>query len=174
VAVADRTWKSRTRAAGLRIGKGATALAVLAQIAPFVLAFAVYLGAFLIMRPATTGDEPHYLLAAESLAYDGDLDLRNDYASRERTLRVVNVYPLDYNLEAAKYTSSGKLRPVHGVGLPAMLAPAVALGGLTGARIALIFVAALLADQLYRLLRDLRLPPIPRICAWAAAAFALD
>jgi hypothetical protein len=146
---------------------------VLAQLAPFVLAFAAYLAVFLVMRPATTGDEPHYLLAAESIAYDGDVDLTNDYASRDRTLRVVNVFPLDHSLQAADYTGSGQLRPAHGVGLSAVLAPFVALGGLTGARIAMVLIAALLADQLYRLLRDLGLPRRYRFLAWFAAVFCM-
>jgi hypothetical protein len=146
---------------------------VLAELAPFVLAFAAYLAVFLVMRPATTGDEPHYLLTAESIAYDGDVDLTNDYASRTRTLRVVDVFPLDTNLEAADFTGSGKLRPLHGVGLSAYLAPFVALGGLTGARIGMLLIAALLADQLYRLLRDLGFPRLYRNLAWFATAFCL-
>ena len=64
---------------------------LLGQLAPFALALAVLGTAYLVMRPDTAGDEPHYLLAAESIAFDGDLDLTNDYASRERTLSVVNV-----------------------------------------------------------------------------------
>jgi hypothetical protein len=143
------------------------------QLAPFVLAFAVYLGAFLAMRPDTAGDEPHYLLVAESIAYDGDVDLVNDYASRERTLRVVNGFPLDPAPHAADYSGTGQLRPVHGVGLSALLAPAVAVGGLTGARIAMVLVAALLAEQLFRLLRDLRFRRRYRYPAWVAAVFCL-
>jgi hypothetical protein len=143
------------------------------QVAPFLLAFAVFLGAFLYIRPETAGDEPHYLLAAESLAYDRDIDLRNDYASRDRTLRVVNIFPLDYYNQAATFGKSPQLRPVHPIGLSILLAPAVALGGLTGARIAMVLIAALLADQLYRLLRDLRLRQPYRTAAWLAAMFCL-
>jgi hypothetical protein len=32
-----------------------------------------------------SGDEPHYLLATESLAHDGDLDVTDEYAAREYT-----------------------------------------------------------------------------------------
>ena len=144
---------------------------LLAGLIPFAAAFAVYLFVFLEMRPDTTGDEPHYLITAESIAYDLDVDLRNDYASRERVLRVVNIFPLDRH--AAVYKKSGELRPYRGVGLPAVLAPAVALGGLTGARLVMVLIAALLADQLYRLLRDLRLRRRYRVLAWAAAVFCL-
>ena len=144
---------------------------LVAGLIPFAAAFAVYLFVFLEIRPDTTGDEPHYLITAESIAYDLDVDLRNDYASGERVLRVVNVFPL--GPDAFVYKESGELRPFRGVGLPAVLAPAVALGGLTGARLVMVLIAALLADQLYRLLRDLRLRRRYRVLAWAAAVFCL-
>lgn len=169
----EQTLGSRSPAAVPRRVGRLSLWGVLAQLAPFTLAFAVYLGVFLVMRPASTGDEPHYLLAAESIAYDGDVNLTNDYASRTRTLRVVNVFPLDPANEAVDFKGSGQLRPVHGVGISAFLAAPVALGGLTGARIAMVLVAALLADQLYRLLRDLRLRRRYRGLAWAAAVFCL-
>ena len=165
--------RPRRAAKRWRIGERHWSWSVATQLAPFVLAFAVYLAAFLAMRPETAGDEPHYLLVAESIAYDGDVDLRNDYASRERTLRVVNVFPLDPAPHAAHYGDSNELRPVHGVGLSALLAPAVAVGGLTGARIAMVLVAALLADQLFRLLRGLRFRRRYRYAAWVAAVFCL-
>ena len=144
---------------------------LVAGLIPFAVAFAVYLFVFLEIRPDTTGDEPHYLITAESIAYDLDVDLRNDYASAERVLRVVNVFPL--GPDAFVYKESGELRPFRGVGLPAVLAPAVRIGGLTGARLMMVLIAALLADQLYRLLRDLRLRWRYRVLAWAAAVFCL-
>jgi hypothetical protein len=139
---------------------------------PFTLAFAVYLLVFLEMRPlGATGDEPHYLVVADSIAYDGDVDLRNNYANEERVLRIVNVFPLGPH--ASVYKSSGELRTFRGLGLPAMVAPGLRLGGLTGARLVLILIAALMADQLFRLLRDLRLRRRYRLPAWAAAVFCL-
>jgi hypothetical protein len=137
---------------------------------PFAVAFAVYLVVFLESRPDATGDEPHYFITAQSIAYDFDLDLTNDY-SAERVRRVTNVFPLDAH--AFVFKESGELRPFRGVGLPALLAPAVGLGGLTGARLVMVLIAALLADQLYRLLRDLRLRRPYRVLAWGAALFCL-
>jgi hypothetical protein len=164
--VEHRLPRAAAREQGLR-GR-ASPWALLLHLAPFALALATLLAAFLVMRPETAGDEPHYLLAAESIAFDGDLDLTNDYASRERTLRVVNVFPLSPLPHAADYDGSGRLRPLHGVGLSALLAPAVGLGGLTGARLLMLLIAALLADQLFRLLRDLQLKRPYRIAAWVA------
>jgi hypothetical protein len=146
---------------------------VLGWLAPLVVAFATYLIVYEATTPPTTGDEPHYLLVAESIAFDGDVDLRNDYASRERTLRVVNMFPLGYPAQAAVYKESGELRPLHGVGLSVLLAPAVGLGGLTGARIAMVLIAALLAHQLYFLLADLGLRRRYRIGAWIAVVFCM-
>ena len=107
------------------------------------------------------------------MPYDRDLDLTNDYASPDRTLRVVNVFPLDKTNQAAAFGKAPQLRPVHPIGISIFLAPAVALGGVTGARIAMVLIAALLADQLYRLLRDLRLRQPYRTAAWLAAMFCL-
>ena len=145
---------------------------LLTGLIPFAVAFAVYLLVFVEMRPlGATGDEPHYLIAAESIAYDLDFDLTNDYASRERVLRVVNVFPLGPH--AAVYKDSGELRPYRGVGLPALLALGVGLGGLTGARLVMVLIAALFADQLYRLLRDLRFRRLYRNLAWVSVVFCM-
>jgi hypothetical protein len=164
---------SRPAARMGRIAERVSFWGVISQLAPFVLALTAYLVVFLVMHPDTTGDEPHYLLVAESIAYDGDVDLTNDYASRERTLRVVNAFPLDQYHQAVDYRGSGQLRPVHGAGLGALLAPAVALGGLTGARIAMVVIAALLADQLFRLLRQLGFRRRYRVLAWSAVVFCM-
>jgi hypothetical protein len=154
-------------------GKGVTSSGVIALLAPFALALAAYLAVFLFTRPDTTGDEPHYLLVAESIAYDRDVVLTKDYASPDRISRIFPSWPLDPHLHAADYTGSGELRSLRGVGLPALLAPAVVLGGVTGARLVMVLVAALLADQLYRLLRALGFRRRYRALAWAAAVFCL-
>jgi hypothetical protein len=142
-----------------------------AGLIPFAIALTVYLFVFFETKPGATGDEPHYLITAESIAFDLDVDLTNDYASEERVLRMVNVFPLGPH--AFVYKESGELRPFRGVGLPAVLAPGAALGGLTGARLVMVLIAALLADQLWRLLRDLRLRRLYRGLAWGAAVFCL-
>ena len=155
--------------AGRRLSIGDVA----AFVVPFVLALAVYLAAFFAIRPHVTGDEPHYLLVAQSIAYDGDVELTNDYASRDRTLRILDFFPLGPTPHASDYKDTGELRPLRGVGLPALVAPGVALGGLTGARLVMVLIAALLADQLYRLLRGLGFRRRDRNVAWVAVVFCL-
>jgi hypothetical protein len=146
--------------------------AVVASLTPFAVAFAVYLTTLVVMDPEAIGDEPHYFLFAQSLVLDGDLDLANDYASRERTLAACECFPL--KPQAYRYTSAESLVPYHGAGMALLLAPAVALGGLALVRLAMVLVAALLADQLYRLLVQLGVArPIYRWSAWVAVAFCL-
>lgn len=68
---------------------------------------------------AGSGDEPHYLMIAHSLAFDGDLDLANDY----REARLIGGGTLEP--ESHVLAREGRLRPVHDVGLPLALAPVV-------------------------------------------------
>src|SRR5262245_59324542 len=86
------------------------------QLAPFVIALAAYVAAFYAMGPDSTGDEPAYLLSAQSLAYDGDLDLVNDFASSDRVLRVYDAFPIDPFGHAVDLEGTGQLRPVRGIG----------------------------------------------------------
>ena len=66
---------------------------------------------------AGSGDEAHYLVIAHSVAFDGDLDLSNNY--REATLIADGaLLPESHAIE-----HNGRLRPVHDVGMPVVLAP---------------------------------------------------
>src|ERR687893_887156 len=69
------------------------------------------------------GDEPHYLLTAESIVSDGDLDLRDEYATRAYR----NWYP--YVLERHGRLTNRQANDPHGAGFPLFIAPAYALGG---------------------------------------------
>ncbi|HEY0782556.1 MAG TPA: hypothetical protein VGE98_08885, partial [Thermoanaerobaculia bacterium] len=143
-----------------------------ARLAPFLLALAVYLVAWRVQPLPPTGDEPHYLLTAWSLVHDGDVDLRDEYARSDGAS--LGVAP---HLEphACDYRHDGRLIPLHGVGLALLLAPVVALGGgLAAVRLELIVLAALLAWELHRLLRDLGLGGAREVwAAWVAVVFCL-
>jgi hypothetical protein len=70
---------------------------------------------------AGTGDEPHYLAAAHSIAFDGDLDLSNNYGANEPLVGGGALAP-----EAHVQPGTGGVpRPVHDVGLPLAFAPYV-------------------------------------------------
>ena len=104
------------------------------------------------------GDEPHYLLTAESLVEDGDVDLGNQYA----TGAYDDFYP--YDLDKHGEETQGRLNEPHGVGFPLLIAPAYALGGARGVEIFLAAIAALAVALAYRL--TLRVVPDP----WATGA----
>jgi hypothetical protein len=104
------------------------------------------------------GDEPHYLLAAKSLVEDGNVDVRDDYAERGYE----TFYP--YDLDRHGRETEGRLNEPHGIGFPALIAPAYALGGATGVELFLAAIAALAVALGYRL--SLRVVPDP----WAIGA----
>jgi hypothetical protein len=81
--------------------------------------------------------EAHRLLAAESLVSDGDVDLRNQYATRAWR----SFY--DGPLQPAGQTVAGRLVEPTGLGFTLLIAPAYAVAGATGVRLFLGALAAL-------------------------------
>jgi hypothetical protein len=72
---------------------------------------------------AGTGDEPHYLAIAHSIAFDGDLDLANNYGADEPLVGGGVLQP-EAHVRAGV---DGVARPVHDIGLPLVFAPFVRL-----------------------------------------------
>jgi hypothetical protein len=149
-----------------------TALARLSDLRIASLVGAIFLAVALIVLPydrsvvPTASDEPHYLIVTQSLVLDHDLDLANDYAGT----RYFSFYPT-------------KLPDIHGIhvgdaiysirdlGLPFLSVIPFAIAGRTGVMAMLCLVGALLAAQLYLLLRDLRFDRRISLLAVAVTAF---
>ena len=130
-------------------------------LALWLLLFAAYaatLGLSAFGASDYGGDEPHYLLAAESIVEDGDVDVLDEYADRA----YADFYP--YELRRHGRTSEGRLNEPHGVGFPLLIAPAYAIGGVKGVELFLAAIAALAVALAYRL--ALRVAPDP----WALGA----
>jgi len=69
---------------------------------------------------SVSGDEPHYLMVAQSLWADGDLDLRNNYAAfQSQRFGAGELEPGPHVRE----TRRGALFPVHDIGVPVLLLP---------------------------------------------------
>ena len=130
-------------------------------LALWLVLFAAYAATLGLPATATNdyaGDEPHHLLAAESIVSDGDVDLRDEYALRDyRDFHSGELKP-DGNL------TNGRLNEPHAFGFPLLIAPAYALGGPYGVELFLAAIAALGMAAAYRLAR--RVVPDP----WATAA----
>ena len=104
------------------------------------------------------GDEPHYLLTAESIVSDHDLDLRDEYA----TLAYRDWYP--YVLERHGRLHNGQANEPTGAGFALLVAPAYAVGGPLAVQLLLAAIAALAFVFAAALAR--RVVPEP----WASAA----
>ncbi|MEA2194956.1 MAG: hypothetical protein QOG42_1390 [Solirubrobacteraceae bacterium] len=83
------------------------------------------------------GDEPHYLLTAESIVSDHDIDLRDEYA----TLAYRDWYP--YVLERHGRLTNGQANEPTGAGFALLIAPAYAIGGPLAVQLLLAAIAAL-------------------------------
>jgi hypothetical protein len=114
---------------------GAAIVAVLATLVLFL--------AFRWHNPQPySGDEPHYLVVSESLILDGDVDVKNDYLRR----RYLEYYPghLDPHVNTSIFTlASPHWYSMHGVGLSAVLVPAVAADGAHGATVGMVVIAVI-------------------------------
>ncbi|HVF77404.1 MAG TPA: hypothetical protein VNA28_03825, partial [Solirubrobacteraceae bacterium] len=83
------------------------------------------------------GDEPHYLLTAESIVSDRDLDLRDEYATQAYR----DWYP--YTLERRGRLTNGQANEPHGAGFPLLIAPAYAIAGVLAVQLLLAAITAL-------------------------------
>ena len=72
---------------------------------------------------AGTGDEPHYLAIAHSIAFDGDLDVANNYGANEPLVGGGVLQPEAH----VRPGIDGVARPVHDIGMPVVFAPFVRL-----------------------------------------------
>jgi hypothetical protein len=91
----------------------------------------------------TTGDEPYYLITADSLWEDGNLDISDEIESE--AFHEWHEIPLD---EQTKPLDGGRRISPHDPLLPVVLAPALALGSWMGAKLFLALMAGVLGALL--------------------------
>ncbi|MBI2325381.1 MAG: hypothetical protein HYU87_10530 [Chloroflexi bacterium] len=132
----------------------------------------VALVAMLVLLPyhravmPTASDEPHYLIVTQSLLYDRDLDVRNDYEGDRYGAFYPARLPDMHGVEVGRAVFS-----IRDLGLPILAVPPYAAAGRLGVLALMCLAGAALAAQLYLLLRDLRFAP--RIALLATASTAL-
>ena len=98
----------------------------------------------------TASDEPHYLIIVQSIVFDHDLDLANDYAGQ----RYYDFYPEPLPDVHGIHVGNA-IYSLRDMGLPVLAVIPYALAGRTGVLVLICVFGALLAAQLYLLLRDL-------------------
>ena len=138
-------------------------------ISVFLLTFAIYaaLAPWMVRVWQRTGDEPHYLLAAHSLAYDGDFDLGNNYARRDY-LSFYGVWNLTPHTRPGP---SGQAVLTHNLGLSLLIAPAYRLGGLAGVEYFLAALGALLAANVFMLGYEITYHVPAAAIGWVVVSF---
>lgn len=124
---------------------GLNRLAVLAGLVTFVA------GAAAAVRLTATpvypgGDEPHYLVIAQSLWRDGDLAIENNH--RRGDYR--EYYPQDLEPHYLTRGVDGVIYSIHPVGLPVLLAPVYAAGGYPLTVVLLLGLAGMAAAWMWR------------------------
>lgn len=117
-------------------------------------------------RVGPEGDEPQYLIVADSLIRDHDLDLTRDFAEG----RYRSFHPATLEPHFRVRGRHGEIYSVHAIGLSLLLIPAYALGGYAGASFFMALLAALLAREVRELLREwLGREGLAEGVAWALA-----
>lgn len=113
---------------------------------PVALALAIFAARVRTVPPS--GDEPHYLVMADSVASDFDLDLHNNYLSDFDTRRIYGLtIPHVYN------TPRGWM-PYHYPGLSILIAAPFRIAGVAGARVALCALTLALPVSLFVWFRE--------------------
>jgi hypothetical protein len=125
--------------------------------------FLLAVGLSYTMRLRVSGDEPHYLLMAQSLWREGDLDLRDNLERED--WREYTPGPIAPHYGAPR--ADGRPYPAHSPGLPVLLAPLYALGGRALCVVALTLAAAALGLETWRAARRLAADEEAALLAWA-------
>ncbi|MCA1583907.1 MAG: hypothetical protein LC791_03730 [Acidobacteria bacterium] len=119
---------------------------------------------FLLRERGVGGDEPHYLLIAQSLLGDGDLDLRNNYDARD-------YLPYFGGSLEPRHVSLGVLGQeysFHGPATAWLVLPAFAAGGPAAARLFIALVMAASSGLLWSAVWQLTHSGTSAWVAWAA------
>jgi hypothetical protein len=93
-----------------------------------------------------SGDEPHYLIIAQSLWRDGDLRIEDNHARKE----YAEYFRRDLDPHYLTRGLDGEIYSVHPVGMPVLITPVYALGGYTLVVAFFVAMAATAATVMWR------------------------
>lgn len=160
-------WQSRLVTAHALAGWSVTAITI-----ALVAASAVVAGAAAQRLTGTalfpSGDEPHYLVIAQSLWRDGDLKIENNHRQGDYK----DYYPDELEPHYLTRGSDGEIYSIHPIGISVVLAPIYALAGYQGAVWALILIGAIAAALAWRWTVTTLNAPGAATFAWAAVALS--
>ena len=148
--------------AWLRDRRRGSALAFAAAVVVFTSGYACVRG----ILPG--GDEPHYLIIADSLWRDGDLAIDDNHARGDYLAYFRGELPPDY----LRRGQDRRIYSIHAPGLAVLVLPAFAAFGYAGVVAAIIAIAAWGAGVVWRLVLDLTGEAGAAWYAWAAVVLA--
>ena len=117
-----------------------------------------------VLFPA--GDEPHYLVIAQSLWRDGDFKIENNHQRGDYR----EYFSRDLDPHYLTRGADGEIYSIHPVGLPLLLAPVYGVGGYPGVLLALIAMASLAAALMWRWVAGVLHAPGAATFAWGVVA----
>jgi hypothetical protein len=130
-------------------------------------AFYALLGQFLPGPAGPQGDEPHYLLLAESLRTDMDVDVADELSSRA----YASFFAGSLDPHTSPASPAGRVLTIHAPGLPALILPAYAAFGYPGARLFMGLLAASTAVLASRLAFEVTRSNALALAAWGVLTF---
>jgi len=140
------------------------------------VAFAIFAATIIVCGAAASrltgtplfpsGDEPHYLVMAQSLWRDGDLKIENNHQRGDYR----EYYDADLEPHYLTRGSDQEIYSIHPIGISVLMAPAYAAGGYGGVIAALIVMAALAGAIAWRWTVATLNAPGAATFAWAAVA----
>lgn len=117
-----------------------------------------------VLFPA--GDEPHYLVIAQSLWRDGDFRIENNHQRGDYR----EYFRQDLQPHYLTRGADGEIYSIHPVGLPILLAPVYGLGGYPGVLLVLVAMASIAGAMMWRWVATALASPAAATFAWAVIA----
>jgi hypothetical protein len=140
-------------------------LAVLVGIvSAFISAVAASRVTGTVLAPA--GDEPHYLVMAQSLWRDGDLKIENNHARGDYK----EYFAPELEPHFVTRGADQEIYSIHPVGLPFLLAPVYAMGGYPAVVATMVLMAAAALALVWTMVATSTRERAPAVFAWASIA----
>lgn len=140
-----------------------------ASILAGAIAFVVFLSIHAGQENLPTGDEPHYLVIAQSLLLDRDMKVANNYERGDYD----QYYGGWLRPHLSASAGTGAAYSVHAPGLPLIIAPAFAAGGYRGAVVWVALLTAIGTALVWLAAHTLTANPAAAWFSWAVVALTV-
>jgi hypothetical protein len=171
IAIAQCFWAARQTDEGRRASESRTAAAWagLGVLAAGAIGYGIAAARITGTPVAPGGDEPHYLVIAQSLIRDRDLAIENNHQRGDYREYFGGHLRPDYLTRGV----DREIYSIHPVGLPVVIAPFYRAAGYPGVVALLVLITAIAAALFWRTARTVTGSGAAATFGWAAAALSL-